>query len=152
MEGNEVLLPLLTINPIPNLNPLTLRYRGYRMSTNTIVAFRLFSSPSFSSKPKSHTCISVKPWRTWREALVDPLSPYNQDGGRLEAHAQAFLITLAQMAVNKGRHSKTLSIDVRGHRAKGASQVSLWTKKLQRRVSTWLSHQLQRLQIPSLAA
>jgi hypothetical protein len=50
-----------------------------------------------------------------------------EDGGRLGAHAQSFLRTLAERAVRQGRMSRAPSRDLNGAilRSDGATQVSL---------------------------
>ena len=80
-----------------------------------------------------------------------------EDGGRMGAHAQAFLRTLAERAVCQGRKSRPSSLDPSGDvvRGDGATQVSLWVKRWQRQISTWLhislSRQLLRLFCPHQA-
>ena len=50
-----------------------------------------------------------------------------EDGGRLGAHAQAFLRTLAERVARQGRRSRAPSRDPSGSvlRSEGATQVSL---------------------------
>ena len=80
-----------------------------------------------------------------------------EDGGRLGAHAQAFLRTLAERAVSQGRRSRPALCDPSGTilRGDGATQVSLWVQRWQRHISAWLhlclSRQLLRLFIPKHA-
>ena len=52
------------------------------------------------------------------------------DGGRLEAHAQAFLCTLAERAVRQGRRSRAQLRGPGGNvlRSDGATQVPLWVQ------------------------
>ncbi len=81
-----------------------------------------------------------------------------EDGGRLGAHAQAFLRALAERAVAQGRMSRPPLRDPSGCvvRGDGATQVSLWVQRWQRHISTWLhislSRQLLRLFCPQQAA
>jgi hypothetical protein len=81
-----------------------------------------------------------------------------EDGGRLGAHAQAFLRALAERAVEQGRRSRPPLRDPTGSvvRGDGATQVSLWVQRWQRHISTWLhislSRQLLRLFCPQQAA
>ena len=80
-----------------------------------------------------------------------------EDGGRLGAHAQAFLRTLAERAVRHGRRSRPQMRDPSGTvvRGDGATQVSLWVQRWQRHISSWLhlslSRQLLRLFFPQQA-
>ena len=80
-----------------------------------------------------------------------------EDGGRLGAHAQAFLRTLAERTIRQGRKSRPSSLDPSGivvHGA-GATHMSLWIKRWQRHISTCLhlslSRQLLRLFCPQHA-
>ena len=81
-----------------------------------------------------------------------------EDGGRLGAHAHAFLRALAERAVEQGRMSRPPVRDPSGSvvRGDGATQVSLWVQRWQRLISTWLhislSRQLLRLFCPHQAA
>ncbi len=61
-----------------------------------------------------------------------------EDGGRLGAHAQAFLRTLAERAVRQGRRSRLPVYDPSGAvgRGDGATQVSLWVQRWQRHISS----------------
>ena len=61
-----------------------------------------------------------------------------EDGGRLGAHAQAFLRALAERAVGQGRRSRPPLRDLTGSvvRGDGATQVSLWVQRWQRHIST----------------
>ena len=63
-----------------------------------------------------------------------------EDGGRLGAHAQAFLQTWAERAVGQGRRSRPPLRDLNGSvvRGDGATQVSLWVQRWQRHISSWL--------------
>jgi hypothetical protein len=56
-----------------------------------------------------------------------------EDGGRLGAHAQAFLRTLAERAVRQGRRSRAQLRDPGGNvlRSDGATQVSLRVQRCQ---------------------
>ena len=81
-----------------------------------------------------------------------------EDGGRLGAHAQAFLRSLVERAVRQGRRSRA---QTRGPgktvlMSDGATQVSLWVHRWQRHISSWLhlslSWQLLRLFCPLQAA
>ncbi len=80
-----------------------------------------------------------------------------EDGGRLGAHAQAFLRVLAERAVRQGRRSHPPMCDPSGAvvRGDGATHVSLWVQRWQRHISSWLhlslSRQLLRLFSPQLA-
>ncbi len=80
-----------------------------------------------------------------------------EDGGRLGAHAQAFLRSLAERAVRQGRWSRPPMRDPSGMigRGDGATQVSLWVQRWQRLISSWLhlslSRQLLRLFTPQQA-
>jgi len=80
-----------------------------------------------------------------------------EDGGRLGAHAQAFLRSLAERAVRQGRRSRPAMRDPSGAvvRSDGATQVSLWVQRWQRHISSWLhlslSRQLLRLFYPQQA-
>ncbi len=79
-----------------------------------------------------------------------------EDGGRLGAHARAFLRTLAERAVRQGR-SRPPMCDPSGAvvRSDGATHVSLWVQRWQRHISSWLhlslSRQLLRLFFPQQA-
>ena len=81
-----------------------------------------------------------------------------EDGGRLGAHAHAFLHTLAERAVRQGRRSRAQLRDLGGNvlRSDGATQVSLWVQRWQRHISSWLhlslSRQLLRLFCPQQVA
>ena len=61
-----------------------------------------------------------------------------EDGGRLGAHAQAFLRSLAERAVRQGRRSRPAMRDPSGAvvRSDGATQVSLWVQRWQRHISS----------------
>ncbi len=54
-----------------------------------------------------------------------------EDGGRLGAHAQSFLHSLAERAVRQGRRSRPQLRDPGGNilRSDGATQVSLWVQR-----------------------
>ena len=81
-----------------------------------------------------------------------------EDGGRLGAHAQAFLCTLAERAIRQGRRSHAQLRDPGRDvlRNDGATQVSLWVQRWQRHISSWmylsLTRQLMRLFCPQQAA
>jgi len=74
-----------------------------------------------------------------------------EDGGRMGAHAHAFIGTLAERDVQPGRRSRALARDPGGSvlRSDGATQVSLWVQRWQLHISSWLhlsmSRQLLRL-------
>ncbi len=80
-----------------------------------------------------------------------------EDGGRLGAHAHALLRTLAKRVVRHGRKSRQSSLDPSGFvlLVDGATKVSLWVKRWQRHISTWLhlslSRQILRLFCPHQA-
>ena len=69
-----------------------------------------------------------------------------EDGGRLGAHAQTFLRTLAERTVRQGRMSRTPYRDLNGDilRSDGATHVSLWVQRWQRHISTWMHLTLSR--------
>jgi hypothetical protein len=76
-----------------------------------------------------------------------------EDGGRLGAHAQALLRALATVALAKGRKPPfARGMDEMKH----PMLVSLWVRRWQQRVSSWLhlsiSRHAVRLLCPSLAA
>jgi hypothetical protein len=82
-----------------------------------------------------------------------------EDGGRLGAHAQAFLHSLAKRAVRQGRRSRAQLRDPGGNvsRGDGATHVSLWIQRWLRHISSFwlhlsLSKQLLRLFRPQQAA
>jgi len=80
------------------------------------------------------------------------------DGGRLGAHAQTFLHSLAERAVRQGRRSRAQLRDPGENisRGDGATHVSLWVQRWQRQISSWLHlslfRQLMRLFRPQEAA
>jgi len=63
-----------------------------------------------------------------------------EDGGRLGAHAQAFLCTLAERAVRQGWRSRAQLRGPGGNvlRSDGATQVSQRVQRWQRHISSWL--------------
>jgi hypothetical protein len=81
-----------------------------------------------------------------------------EDGGRLGAHAEAFLHTLAEWAVRQGRRIRAQLRDPGGNvlRSDGATQVSLWVQRWQRHIFFWLHlslyRQLLRLFCPQQAS
>jgi len=81
-----------------------------------------------------------------------------EDGGRLGAHAHAFLRSLAGRVFHHGRRSRSPACDPSGNilRSDGATHVSLWVQRWQRHISSWhhlsLSRQLLRLFSPQQAA
>jgi len=75
-----------------------------------------------------------------------------EDGGRLGAHAQAFLRTLAERVVQHGRRSRAPSRDPSGMvlRIDGATHVSLWVQRWQRHISSWLHLSLSSYSAPRM--
>ena len=69
-----------------------------------------------------------------------------EDGGRLGAHAHAFLRSLAERAVRQGRRSRAQARGPGGMvlRSDGVTQVSLWVRRWQRHISSWLHLSLSR--------
>ncbi len=86
------------------------------------------------------------------------LAPFAvEDGGRLGAHAHAFLRSLARRVVRGSKRSRSPAHDLGGDifRSDGATHVSLWVQRWQRLISSWLqlslSRQLLRLLCPHQA-
>ena len=87
--------------------------------------------------------------------MMHTLLPFAvEDGGRLGAHAHAFLRSLAERVVRQGRGSRFPARDPIGNilRSDWASQVSLRVQRWHRHISSWLhlslSRQLLRLFTP----
>ena len=76
-----------------------------------------------------------------------------EDGGRLGAHAQALLRSLAVVALDKGR---TPPFVYRAPSPSAPALASLWVQRWQQRLSTWLhlalSKQVMRSLRPDTAA
>ena len=55
----------------------------------------------------------------------------NEDGGRLGAHAHAFMSNPARMAVKNGKYDRPFCLDSAGGipREKRATHVSLWVQR-----------------------